>query len=220
MSADPGTLLSGAIDSERIGLSGLSLGGLTTTLAAFHATLRDPRVDAAVNIAGPGCFFAPAFYDAVSVPLLTIHGDIDAIVPYVENARFQFEGANPPKRLATIRNASHTAFNEVGARLMAPNPDDIGCIAIGGPRPPGRDRTLLDALGGAEAGVIEGDCPGACSDPTPRPAALSGPRQLDLTILTVFPFFEAVLRGDRAAERFHDVTVSEENPEVTVEAVP
>lgn len=41
------------IDPQRIGVMGLSLGGMTATLAAFHPRLRDPRIGAAVSIAGP-----------------------------------------------------------------------------------------------------------------------------------------------------------------------
>ena len=51
----------GGIDRDRIGAMGLSLGGLTTTLVAFHPTLGDPRIRAAVSIAGPSAmaFSAP-----------------------------------------------------------------------------------------------------------------------------------------------------------------
>ena len=215
---DPQSGFAGAIDAERIGLSGLSLGGLTTSLTTFHVTLRDPRVRAAVSIAGPACFFGPRFYENARVPLLTLHGDIDAIVPYVENGRFQFATARPPKYLVTLKNASHTAFDEIGARLLVNNQDDIGCTAIGGLQPDGdTDPGVIEALGGAEAGIIDGDCPGVCSDPTPRPTSLRGPRQLDLTTLTIFPFFEAELRGDAAARQYLETGLAAENPEATVE---
>jgi hypothetical protein len=58
----------GEIDRERIGAIGLSLGGLTTTLAAFHPWLRDPRIAAAVSIAGPAAMFSPAFFATADVP--------------------------------------------------------------------------------------------------------------------------------------------------------
>ena len=79
---------------------------------------------------------------------------------------------------------------------------------------------MLDALGGAEIGIIEDDCPGACTDPTPRPTALRGARQLELAILSVFPFFESVLRDDVPARQFLEHTLADENPEITLEASP
>ena len=37
----------GGIDTKKIGVSGLSLGGLNTLLVTYHPTLRDPRIKAA-----------------------------------------------------------------------------------------------------------------------------------------------------------------------------
>jgi predicted dienelactone hydrolase len=72
----------GEIDTERIGVFGLSLGGATTTLVAFHPEWRDPRVAAAISIAGPGDVFGPHFFDHAAVPFLMIAGTADAIVDY------------------------------------------------------------------------------------------------------------------------------------------
>ena len=55
---DPGAAVFAAlpapIDHDCVAAVGLSLGGLTSTLIAFHPTLRDPRVGVAVSIAGRG----------------------------------------------------------------------------------------------------------------------------------------------------------------------
>ena len=85
----------GAVDASRIGLAGFSLGALTTSLATFHPTLRDHRVRAAVAIGGPGCFFGEGLYDTVEVPLLMIHGDLDGIVGYSENAIYSYTRSQP-----------------------------------------------------------------------------------------------------------------------------
>jgi predicted dienelactone hydrolase len=76
----------GSIDPRRIGVAGLSLGGLTTTLVTFHPKLRDPRIAAAVSIAGPAAFFSPEFFAQADVPFLMIAGTGDAMVEFGANA--------------------------------------------------------------------------------------------------------------------------------------
>ena len=56
------------IDGERVALSGVSLGGLTTLLTTYHRDWHDPRVKAAVDIAGPTGFFAVADHAVVAWP--------------------------------------------------------------------------------------------------------------------------------------------------------
>jgi len=220
LDADPGSKFTGTIDSGRIGAAGLSLGGLTTTLTAFHPTLRDPRVRAAVPIAGPGCFFGPSFYQNADVPLMMVDGSIDAIVPYQENAVFGFGEARAPKYLVTLAGGSHTGFSGAASLLFESldNPDDVGCNALGGNL--GSDDSglsLLDLLGGADAGIIMGDCPLACVDPLPRPRAMRPSRQHQLTILSVLPFLQAELSGDRRARDFVESTLAAENQDVAVQ---
>ncbi|HVN84300.1 MAG TPA: hypothetical protein VMW17_05585 [Candidatus Binatia bacterium] len=220
MDSDPTSDFAARIDADRIGLSGLSLGGSTTFLATFHPTLRDPRVRAAAPIAGLACQFGPKFYDDRRIPLLIVHGSIDAIVAYPQNAVFAFGEARPPKYLATIAGASHTAFTD-GATLFetVPNPDVIGCGALRGPTDDSgttlSDR-LVDLLGGADAGIILGDCPMSCANPN-LPRAIRVTRQHELTILSVFPFFEAYLRSDTRAREFLERNAAVENAELTVQ---
>jgi len=52
------------LDPERIGVMGLSLGGMTATLVAFHRGLLDPRVKAAVSIAGSMVMFTRDFFES------------------------------------------------------------------------------------------------------------------------------------------------------------
>jgi predicted dienelactone hydrolase len=218
LSAGSQGLLSGSLDPQRIGLTGLSLGGMTTYLAAFHPTLRDTRVRAAAPIAGPGCFFGPQFFGDRSVSLLILHGDIDAIVPYQQNAVFAFREANPPKYLATVVGGTHTAFAD-GTEFFdnQNNPDDVGCAALRGTLPEGSDHSLLDRLGGPDAGIIMGDCPNPCSGPGHGPTSIRPTRQHELTILSVAPFFEATLRGDGRARHFLEQTAAAENPDLRIE---
>jgi len=215
MDADPTSPFADAIDHDRVGLSGLSLGGSTTFLATFHPTLRDPRVRAAAPIAGVACLFGPKFYADRHTPLLIVHGTIDAIVAYQQNAVFAFGETNPPKYLVTIAGGSHTGFSNAALLFQGVNnPDDIGCGALGGGADDSGD-SLVDRLGGADAGIIMGDCPPGCADPN-LPHAIDAKRQHDLTIASIFPFFEAYLRDDNRARAFLEQTVARENSELTV----
>jgi predicted dienelactone hydrolase len=208
----------GAIDGERIGAAGLSLGGLTTMLTTFHRDLREPRIRAAASIAGPACSFSEAFFATADVPLLILHGDIDAIVPY-QHALHAFERARSPKLLFTILGAAHTAFTQLGVTLFetVDNSDSVGCMAIGGGPPRDSDNGFAESLGGAEAGIIPSDCPGACSMPPPLPRAIRPSRQHQITILAVFPFFEAYLRDRAEMHAYLREVAPAENAEVLVE---
>ena len=184
--------------------------------STFHPTLRDPRVRAAAPMAGVTCFLGPDFYGQTSVPLLILHGDIDAIVPYQANAVFAFGEANPPKYLVTIAAGSHTGFTD-GIEAIAEsanNPDDLGCRALGGPTGNVGNSVLVESLGGSADGIIDGVCPAGCAL-LRQPRSIRPSRQHQLTILSIFPFFEAYLRGDASALQFLNTTLAAENTDLT-----
>ena len=216
---DPQNPLVGAIDAQRIGAAGLSLGGLTTYLVAFHPSLRDPRIKAAAPLAGPGCFFANAFF-STALPLLVVHGDIDAIVPYQQNAVAAFSHARRPKYLITLRAGSHTGFTDA-ADLFAgvPNPDTVGCGQLTGALPSGDNggAEFLALLGGPSAGIFPGDCPAACTSRS-LPPAISARRQRELTRMAVLSFFEGYLRNDSRSREFLQTPLAAENAEVGMQA--
>jgi dienelactone hydrolase len=218
LSDTPGSLLSGGIDADRIGLVGLSLGAMTTMLATYHPALRDPRVQAAAVLAGPGCIFTAAFYGNRRVPLLLVHGDIDAIVPYAENAVLAYQEAPPPKYLLTLVGGSHTGFAD-GSQFLdsATNLDDIGCAALAAAtgENSGWSTDFLERLGGAAAGVVAGDCPYGCVGPLPP--SIRGTRQQELATLGVVPFMEAALRHDGRARNFLEHVLPAENAEARLQ---
>ena len=128
--------LSELIDSKKIGVMGLSLGGLTSTLLGFHPKWRDERVGAVLSIAGPTAMFRDDFFQHNKIPFLMLAGDIDLIVPYLANAK-----PIPDKvyggELVTVRSASHTGFSGVAKSLgWLDNPDRVGCFFV--------NRNLLD----------------------------------------------------------------------------
>jgi predicted dienelactone hydrolase len=216
MSGDTQSWLAAGIDANRIGLTGLSLGGMTTYLATFSPTLRDPRIRAAAPQAGPACSFGESFFDDRHIPLLILQGDIDAIVPYRENSVFAYGEAKSPKYFVTLTGGSHTGFAD-GTEIFdsANNPDDIGCRALSGAT--GGDNTPAPPsfLGGAAGGIIVGDCPAGCSGP--RPTSMKPSLQHQLTILSELPFFQAYLRGDTRAQAYIEQTLAVENPQLTLQ---
>jgi len=218
LGADTQSALAGSIDRMRIGLTGFSMGGSTTFLAALHPTLRDPRVRAAAAMGAVTCFLGPDFYGHTSVPLLIVHGDIDAFAPYQPNALFAFGEANPPKYLVTIAGGTHIGFTD-GIDVIfqnVNNPDDIGCRSLGGDTLDVDSPAVIDSLGGAAAGIVSGMCPGSCTNRI-LPRSIRPARQQQLTILSIFPFFEAYLRDDARARRFLDETLAAEKPDVTTQ---
>jgi predicted dienelactone hydrolase len=100
--ADNSSPFFGAIDPQRIGMSGHSFGGLTTYLVQGS----DPRFRVAIPM-------APAAFAnfALTVPSLTILGAIDGVVNNAEN-RMAYQNSNPPKIKVEIEHAGHYAFSD------------------------------------------------------------------------------------------------------------
>lgn len=189
----------GTIDTSRIGLTGYSLGGLTTSLTTYHRRLRDPRIRAAVSIAGLDSAFTARFYDTSDVPFLMIAGTADALVDYESNA------AIIPDRIAngsllTIAGGAHLGFAglaEPTLRLMN-NPDTVGCNAVLAVMEEPPD-ALFTRMGSAEDGVVaDPDTPGVCETLPPADAAHPGRQQM-ITQVGVLSFFESVFAEEASA---------------------
>jgi predicted dienelactone hydrolase len=212
--AAPGGPLAGAIDPARIGVSGLSLGGLTALLAAYHPTLRDSRIKAVLPMAAPSCFLTPAFYTSTSMPLLLVHGDSDQIVPIDPNSARAFDRATEdPRELITLHRGSHTGFAGY-ASLFDPTMhyDRIGCLAV-----KGIDVTNFSALG-SEAEGISSDptvCPMPCTGTIEDPA-LNADRQHDLVDAIALAFFDAQFRADASAKHFLTGPLAAENTDLAI----
>lgn len=217
---DPTSPFFGLVDEDRVGVMGLSLGGMTTLLVTYHPRLRDARIKAAAALAAPGSMFTRRFYRNAATPLLLVYGDIDAIVDYATNALYARERAAPRATLVTLHGATHTAFADIIAHTMEwmDNPDQLGCAALLSGLTLEVDFPAL--LGGAEAGVVQSETPYPCTL-SPLPRSMRPSRQQDLTRLAVFAFLESRFSADpirrRAAARFLQQTLEEENrPDATV----
>jgi dienelactone hydrolase len=210
----------GRIDEARIGVLGLSLGGLTTTLVAFHPRLRDPRIRAAVSIAGPAAFFDERFFASADLPFLMIAGTQDAMVEYGSNA------APIPAKVArgallSIEGASHAgfaAFADMFPLRFLDNPDSIGCWALVGNLEARGVENPFAKLGGPEDGVVmEPNAPLPCRNGAPGEALAAG-RQLMITRLAALAFFESVFAPDAAERASQESFLSETLPREFPEA--
>ena len=186
------------IDPARIALSGVSLGGLTTLLLTYHRDWHDPRVKAAIDIAGPGAFFTPTFYSFVSLPVLGIYGDTDAIVDYSAHALPVRARAPSGTRLLTLAGASHPAFAGAASFFeSSDNPDEIGCGAITGELPD--NDAFLRSMADPAVGIESLPLPAPCTmDPLPH--AMRPSRQMFMTRLAIYAWLELHLATD-ASER-------------------
>ncbi len=190
------------LDASRIGAVGLSLGGLTTTLVAFHPELRDPRVRAAVSIAGPGALFARRFFGSADLPFLMVAGTDDLIVDYSANAPPILERV-PHAALLTLAGGSHVGFAG-GLPFVIDfwsNPDTLGCRELLRRLPQDLDGpSPFAALGGAEQGIVlDAGGPPPCSRHA-EALAMRPRRQQILLHLGVRAFLDAEL-GATAEER-------------------
>ena len=215
--------LGDAIDATRIGASGLSYGGMTTMLAAYHPEVRDARIKAALPIAPAlTCVFTPRFFAGADVPLLMLVGSSDQLVPYRQNAKRPFKMARAPKTLVTVLDASHTGFTGFLANHPGtPHPDQVGCgflldILSGNP-----DANFFAGLEGKGNGVAftPKRCPLPCEETLPE-SAMPPAVQQELTRIAGVAFFEGTLRDDVGARCFLHDGFAAENDEVRVQGRP
>jgi dienelactone hydrolase len=100
--------LAGMVDPARIGVSGHSLGGLTTYGVAFNECCIDTRIKAAVPMSGLRAAFRTSRYFPLGAdtPVLIIHGDRDSLVS-VDQAHTAFGDAHRPKYLLLLHGEDH-----------------------------------------------------------------------------------------------------------------
>lgn len=182
----------GDIDASRIGLTGYSLGGITTTLATYHPRLRDERVAAAVSIAGPSAGLVSKFYETSDVPFMMVAGTLDALID------FEYNAAIIPQRvrnsvLLRIDGGTHLGFASIAEPLMRLmyHPDGLGCTAVLANADADTD-SFIGALGDESDGIFaDDDIPAVCAN-MPSAKALHPGRQQMITRIAILAFFESV----------------------------
>lgn len=196
---ESGNLFEGAIDEDRIGVLGLSLGGMTSTLAAFHPRFGDPRIDAAVSIAGPGFMFAPTYFSHRDLPYMMIGSEIDALVDYKTNALPVRDV--PGALLVTIEGATHTGFADMAKLLRwMKNPDKLGCDQVKSNIDENSEDSWYHLIGTEAEGIVAVDATPLC-EMDPLPAGMNPIRQHWINQLAVSSFFEAQFADDPEVQR-------------------
>jgi predicted dienelactone hydrolase len=180
-SEEPGNQFEGAIDESAIGLTGHSLGGMTTILATF-GPLADPRVKAAMPLAPPACLIGSQTYEGAHTPLLVAGGTDDQVVTF-ESARQAYDAANPPKYLLTLLGGNHMRFADA----------DMGDPPPGTLESSGGETFLEDGIRIIQATGADFT---ACPEAEAFAQELPGERQRELTRLFATAFFDYYLKGD------------------------
>ncbi len=106
-SAATSSPLAGLIDSKQIAVAGHSDGGDTALAVAYDRDYRDPRVSAAVILAGAEMPGVEGFaFPRGSPPLLAIQGTAD-VVNHPSSTQAFFGAAQRPKYLLSLPGAEH-----------------------------------------------------------------------------------------------------------------
>jgi fermentation-respiration switch protein FrsA (DUF1100 family) len=99
--------LAGLVDAHEVGAAGHSDGAITTLGLVANTCCHDPRVKAAMIMAGTPEAFPHGHFDfALAPPLLLVHGTDDALVPYGA-AITVFNRTHGPKGLLTVVGGDH-----------------------------------------------------------------------------------------------------------------
>ncbi len=206
--------LAAALDGSSRAIAGLSLGGGTTLIAAYHPTLHLAGIQAAVAFAPASCFFGPDFY-ARALPTVILSGDADELVPFDPGPQRGFDLAPAPVTLIRLRGGNHLGFAGIDIPGAYNTDEEVGCGAVknavgnGG----GFETVVEDLTAGTSAAVVDlTACGGVCEQPFEQ--TMRAARQLELTRAVTLAHFEAVLRGREDASRFLDDVLAAESPEV------
>ena len=226
--ADKNDVLFNTIDPKKIAVDGVSLGGMTSTLVAFHGKVFDKRIAAAISTAGPAAMFTAAFFTTNTIPFMMIGGDGDAMVPFDINAA-AIPQKVPGSILVNLKNASHAGFAQPASTFMRfmSNPDVLGCRELTKNLPATPDNasgsdsnSFIPGLDGAEYGIDLSDRTMPCSSEIPE-NAMKASRQHMFTTLAAYAFLESVFANELAMrnasrEYLLQTLPAENNSEVAV----
>ena len=173
---------SGEIDVDRIGIMGVSLGGFSTSLTAYHPRLREPRVKAAISIAGPSANLTKRFYEQsqVEIPFLMIAGTADRLIDYVSNAAVILDRV-PNGALLTVEGGNHIGFVGISepAFRFVHNADSLACWSVQSNVDQADGEVFPDLFSEEDGIVLDANAPQRCQQVSPPEAGHPGSSAYD-----------------------------------------
>ena len=115
--SDSSSPMSGRIDASHIGAAGMSLGGMTVYGLISNTCCRDPRVTAAISMAGVYRPFPDGRYVRQRVPVLLVQGNADK---GYHNSVAVYPKLAAPKWFITLHGSLHSPPFEVPRGNEAP----------------------------------------------------------------------------------------------------
>jgi predicted dienelactone hydrolase len=209
--------LARAVDRDRMGIAGLSLGGGTVLVAAYHPVFHLPGIRSAVAFAPASCFFGRDLY-ARAVPTLLLGGDADELVPFTSSLERAFSYAPPPVTLMRERGGTHVGF--LGIDVPGDQNSDlvIGCPAVLSTDVMESDQQALlteRLTAGLSGEIIADGCTESfCENGFAQ--TMSAERQLHLSTIATLAHFEATLRDRSDAARYLREVLGRDNADVEV----
>jgi predicted dienelactone hydrolase len=210
----------GTVDASRIGVAGLSLGGLTSTLVGYHPRFHDDRIRAVISIAGPAGMFTRRFFLTRAAPFLMIAGTEDAVVDFETHAAIIPDRA-PQGTLVAIRGGTHIAFAGIAEPAMrfVDHPDSVACDALVAGTEDGEGENPFAGLGDLTDGVNPDQTRlTICANPLGK--TVHPGRQQMITQVAVVSFFASQFAEPAAARQAARSLLNEEMardfPEVSV----
>lgn len=194
----PDADLAAAVDTSRRGVLGLSAGGETVLIAAYHPALKID-IQSAVAHAPVACFFGAPFYSR-PLPTLIVSGTADELVPPSGPER-AFTLAPPPVTLVELLGGTHSGFMN-RERPYVENTDTRECELLMETDPmQGQAEFVARLTAGVDPGVFE---PSACLPLCGQryEQTMGATRQIRLTRAATLAHFEATLRGRTDAAQF------------------
>ncbi|MBI3786208.1 MAG: hypothetical protein HY270_22705 [Deltaproteobacteria bacterium] len=107
LNADTSSPFFGAIDPERIGMSGHSFGGQTT----LRVSADDARIVAGLALA-PALSPVEGAAGRVKIPLMIQDGTLDSVTPFATNSRAAYNYLRGVRYLLAIADTGHYAFSD------------------------------------------------------------------------------------------------------------
>ena len=205
------------IDSNNIGVMGLSLGGLTTALVSFFPDFIDERIKTSIMMAPPLEGFNDNFFASnPTLKSLVISGSMDRIIPESVNAT-EVKTRHPNGWFMSLEKGTHLGFANIGNPMRwMENPDNVGCTLLKFNMSKLDLPERWDAIFPNTKNVLRDMIPNQpCPEITGK--AMNGLKQHWITQVAIGTFFDMYLRqGDRAIKAYNFFTseLISENPEV------